>query len=78
MAEQTQQQGEPGIGLSQQYGINTLIGSLMDVQQVLRSVPAIVSAGEAARAKVAELEAKVAELEDRLAALAPKAVETVQ
>ena len=75
MSEQTQQQGEPGIGLANQYSYSALIGSLMDIQHVLRSVPNIVAGGEAARTRVAELEAKVAELEARLAALAPKAVE---
>jgi uncharacterized protein YceH (UPF0502 family) len=68
MAEQ-QQQGEPGIGLSANYNINTLIGSLMDAQQIVRSMPSIIAASEARQARITELEAKIAELEAKIAAV---------
>ena len=67
MAEQ--QQVEPGIGLSANYNINTLIGSLMDIQQIVRSMPSIIAGSEARQARIAELEAKVAELVVKLAAV---------
>jgi cell shape-determining protein MreC len=69
MAEQTQQQEQAGFGLSQQYNIGGLIGSLMDVQQVIRNVPNFIAAAEALKAENEKLKARIAELE-------AKAVET--
>ncbi len=67
MAEQTQQQ-EPGINLGQTYGINSLINSLMDVQQVIRNLPGLL-------AQLDALKAENEKLKGQLAALAPKVVE---
>jgi hypothetical protein len=66
MAEQTQQ--EPSIGLSQNLNISTLMGSLLDLQQLLRTVPQIVAAHDALKVENDKLKAQ-------LEALQPKAVE---
>lgn len=66
MAEQTQQ--EQSIGLSQNLNIGALMGSLMDLQQLLRTVPQIVASAEALKAENDKLKAQ-------LEALQPKVVE---
>lgn len=78
MADQNQQQGDAGIGLSANYNIVALIGSLMDVQQIVRTMPTIIAGAEQLRAENTELKAKLKDAEDRLAALAPKAVEAAE
>jgi cell division protein FtsB len=65
MAEQTQEQS---IGLSQNLNIGALMGSLMDLQQLLRTVPQIVASAEALKAENDKLKAQ-------LEALQPKGVE---
>lgn len=70
-----QQQSEPGIGIQNSFGINTLIGSLMDVQQVLRVIPSMQARIDALTKSEAELKAKLEDAEARLAALAPRVVE---
>lgn len=73
MAEQTQQ--EPGFNIGTNVNVGALIGSLMDLQQVVRAFPNAIAAVDQLKAQVAEKDAKIADLEARLAALAPKAVE---
>jgi regulator of replication initiation timing len=73
MADQ-QTQGDAGIGLSSNYNIVALIGSLMDVQQIVRTMPSIIAGAEALRAENEKLKAKLAEVEAQLAALAPSPV----
>jgi cell fate (sporulation/competence/biofilm development) regulator YlbF (YheA/YmcA/DUF963 family) len=70
MADQTQQQ-EQSIGLSQNLNIGALMGSLMDLQQLLRTVPQIVASAEA-------LKAENDKLKVQLEALQPKVVEAVE
>jgi len=67
MADQTQQQ-EQSIGLSQNLNIGALMGSLLDLQQLLRTVPQIVAAHDALKAENEKLKAQ-------LEALQPKVVE---
>ena len=66
MAEQTQQ--ESGINLGQTYSIATLLSALMDLQQVVRNIPAMVTQLDALKAENEKLKAQ-------LEALQPKAVE---
>lgn len=65
MAEQQQ---EPTIGLSSQYNISSLVGSLMDLQQLVRTFPGIIARAEALAAENEKLKAQIA-------ASASKAVE---
>ena len=65
MAEQQQEQA---INLGASLNIGVLMGSLMDLQQLLRTVPQIVARAQAVEAENEKLKAQ-------LAALAPKAVE---
>jgi cell division protein FtsB len=59
MAEQTQQQAqEPSIGLSQNLNIGALMGSLLDLQQLLRTVPQIIASAEAMKAENDKLKAE--------------------
>jgi hypothetical protein len=66
MAEQTQQ--EPGINLGQTYGINTLIGSLMDAQQVIRNIPNLLAQLDALKVENDTLKAQLAELQPKATA----------
>jgi cell shape-determining protein MreC len=62
------QQQEQSIGLSQNLNIGALMGSLMDLQQLLRTVPQIVASHDALKAENEQLKAQ-------LEALQPKVVE---
>ena len=75
MAEQqTQQQGDAGIGLSSSYNIVSLIGSLLDVQQVVRTVPTIIAGAEALRVENEKLKAEVERLNAVIEGLASSEV----
>jgi cell division protein FtsB len=54
-----QQQQEQSIGLSQNLNIGALMGSLMDLQQLLRTVPQIVAAHDALKAENDKLKAQL-------------------
>jgi hypothetical protein len=72
------QQQEQAINLGNNLNIGVLMGSLMDLQQLVRAVPNIIAAAEQFKTQLAEKDAKIADLEARLAALAPKAVEAAE
>jgi cell division protein FtsB len=62
MAEQTQEQS---IGLSQNLNIGALMGSLLDLQQLLRTVPQIVASAEALKAENEKLKAQLESLQPK-------------
>lgn len=67
MSQTQQTEQEQAINLGTSFNIGATMGSLLDLQQLVRAVPNIL-------AQLNEKDAKIAELSARLASLEPKSV----
>jgi hypothetical protein len=74
MSQTQQAEQEQAINLGTSLNIGATMGSLLDLQQLVRSVPNILAQLNEKDAKIAELSARLASLEPKVVAPEAKAV----